>query len=111
MNGLQFIYGGHSSQFESIVFIGFSFHIGPFPSIFIGGTNNRFVPGVLSEIADPARRSTGLHDDEIDFVFFEECSEELSLRGDIKEGVLSGFGVKEAAHGIEFSEIESENLH
>jgi len=35
---------------------------------------------------------------------------ELSLRGGIKEGVLSGFGVKEAAHGIEFSEIESETF-
>ena len=35
----------------------------------------------------------------------------MSVRGGIKEGVLSGFGVKEAAHSIEFSEIESENFH
>ena len=39
-----------------------------------------------------------------------KCCEELSIGGGIKEGMLLGFGVKEAAHGIEFSEIESENL-
>jgi hypothetical protein len=65
----------------------------------------------LSQIVDPTRWPTGLHDHEVDFVFFEEGSEELSVRGCIEKGVLSGFGVKEAAHGIEFSEIESENFH
>jgi len=69
------------------------------------------VPGALREIADPTRWPIGLHDDEIDFVFFEEVSEKLSVRGCIEERVLLGFGVKEAAHGIEFSELEGENFH
>ena len=42
-------------------------------------------------------------------MFFGEGSEELSVRSCIKEGVLSVFGVKEAAYGIECSKIESEN--
>lgn len=51
------------------VIAGFSFHIGPFPSIFIGVTKNHFVPGVLSEIAVPARRPKDLHGHELGFKY------------------------------------------
>jgi hypothetical protein len=44
-------------------------------------------------------------------VFLEEGVEVISFGGSVQKRVLSGFGVEKAAHGIEFSEIESENFH
>ena len=61
----------HTGQFKPVVFVGFSFHIGPLPSIFIGGTKDCFMPSVLSEVVDPTRWSTGFHDHEVNFVHFE----------------------------------------
>ena len=42
---------------------------------------------------------------------FEESVEVISFGESVEKGVLSGFGVEKAAHGIELTEIQSENFH
>ena len=41
----------------------------------------------------------------------EESVEVTSFGGSVQKRVLSGFGVEKAAHGIELTEIQSENSH
>jgi hypothetical protein len=43
-------------------------------------------------------------------VVLEESVEVISFGGSIEKRVLSSFGVEKAAHGVEFSEIQSENF-
>ena len=40
----------------------------------------------------------------------EESVEVISFGGSVQKRVLSGFGVEKAAHGIELTEIQSENF-
>ena len=65
----------------------------------------------FQERIDPARGATGFHDAEVNFVAFEDSGEVcwVSCRG--YEPVLASRGIKEAAHGVEFAEVKSENLH
>jgi hypothetical protein len=44
-------------------------------------------------------------------MMLEDGRQVLAIGGGIEEGVASGFGIKEAAHGVEFSEVKSENVH
>jgi hypothetical protein len=44
-------------------------------------------------------------------VVLEESVEVISFGGSAQKRVLSGFGVEKAAHGVEFSEVKSENFH
>jgi hypothetical protein len=44
-------------------------------------------------------------------VVLEESVEVISFGGSFQKRVLSGFGVEKAAHGIEHTEIQSENFH
>ena len=44
-------------------------------------------------------------------MFLEESVEVISFGGSVQKRVLSGFGVEKAAHGIELTEIQSENFH
>lgn len=62
------------------------------------------------QVVDPAGGAARVHNDEIDFVFLEEGVEVISFGGSVQKRVLSGFGVEKAAHGVEFSEIQSENF-
>ncbi len=41
----------------------------------------------------------------------EESVEVISFGGSVQKRVLSGFGVEKDAHGIELTEIQSENSH
>ena len=62
------------------------------------------------QVVDPAGGAARFHNDEIDFVFLEEGVEVISFGGSVQKRVLSGFGVEKAAHGIELTEIQSENF-
>lgn len=64
----------------------------------------------VGQVVDPAGGAARFHNDEIDFVFLEEGVEVISFGGSVQKRVLSGFGVEKAAHGVEFSEIQSENF-
>lgn len=64
----------------------------------------------VGQIIDPSRGATCFHNDDVDFVFFEEGVEVISFGGSVQKRVLSGFGVEKAAHGIELTEIQSENF-
>jgi hypothetical protein len=44
-------------------------------------------------------------------VVLEESVEVISFGRSVQKRVLSGFGVEKAAHGIELTEIQSENSH
>ena len=65
----------------------------------------------LGQIVDPAGRSAGFHDDEVDFVLLEDRIQVTPLGRRIEEGMFPSFSVKKTAHGIEFAEIKSENFH
>ena len=103
--------GDHASELEGIVFVGFSFDVGPSPGFLVGGADEGLQSERLSEVVDPARGAAGLHDDEVDFLAFEDGGEvsRVGCRGE--EPVLASSGVKEAAHGVEFAEVKSENIH
>jgi hypothetical protein len=87
VNGFELIHRSHARELEGIVFVGFAFDVTPLASVFVGG------------------------DDEIDFVVLEESVEVISFGRSVQKRVLSGFGVEKAAHGIELTEIQSENFH
>ena len=42
---------------------------------------------------------------------FEECVKAISFCRSLEKRVLSSFGIEKATHGIELTEIESENFH
>lgn len=80
------------------------------PSVFVGGADESFKAVADGQVVDPAGGAARVHNDEIDFVFLEEGVEVISFGGSVQKRVLSGFGVEKAAHGVEFSEIQSENF-
>jgi hypothetical protein len=63
------------------------------------------------QVVDPSRRPARFHDDEIDLVLLEDGSEVIAVGGSVQKGVFPSFGVEKAAHGIELTEVESENFH
>ncbi len=111
MDRLELLHGGHACELESVVLVNLAFDVAPFPGVFVGGADERLVAQALREIVDPAGRSAGFHDDEISFVLFEDGGEVITIGGRVKELVFASFCVEEAVHGIEFTEIESENFH
>ncbi len=44
-------------------------------------------------------------------MLLEDRREVVSIGGRVEKRVFSSFGVEKAAHGIEFTKIESENFH
>ena len=44
-------------------------------------------------------------------MFLKEGVEVISFGGSVQKRVLTGFGVEKAAHGIELTEVKSENFH
>ena len=108
-SGIEFLHGNHAGELGRIIFIGFSFDVGPSPGFFVGGTDEGFQAQRLSQIVDPARGATGFHHDEVNFLAFEDSGElgRIGFRGE--ESVLASCGVEKAAHGVEFAEVE--NLH
>lgn len=111
VNGFQFVHGSHPSQLECVILVGLAFDVGPLPSIFVCRTDECGEVVALGQIVDPAGRSAGLHDDEVDFVLFEDRVQVIPLGRCVQECVFPSFSVKKAAHGIEFAEIKSENFH
>ena len=110
MNGFELIHCCHTSELEGIVFVGFAFDVTPLPSVFVGGADEGFHAVADGQVVDPAGGSARFHDDAVDFVVLEERVEVISFGGSVQKRVLSGFGVEKAAHGIELTEIQSENL-
>jgi hypothetical protein len=101
----------HFSVQQGAVAIGISFDIGPPPSFLVGAADERAVTMNLSEIVDPTRRTTGLHDDEVSLGAFENAIDVLHRRGQGDEAGLTHLGVNEAGDGVEFSEVKCEKLH
>ncbi len=93
------------------VFQAFSPESMAFPGVFVGGADECFVAKVHGEVVDPSGRAARFHDDEIAFVFFEERGKVVSIGWGIDELVFASFGVVKATHGIELTEVESENDH
>ena len=50
---LELVHGGHAGELESIVLIGFSFDVTPFPRVFVGGADESFVSETGGKIVDP----------------------------------------------------------
>ena len=111
MHGLELLHGDHAGQLERVVLVSFSFDVGPPPGFFVGGADEGFQAQRLSQIVDPARGAAGFHDNEVNFLAFEGSGEVGRIGFCREESVLSCCGVKEAAHGVEFAEVKSENLH
>lgn len=88
-------HGSHTSQLQSIVLIGLELDIGPLPGVFVGRADKRLKVVALGQIVDPAGRSTGLHDDDVDFMFSEDCLQVIPLGGSVKEGMFPSFRVKQ----------------
>ena len=80
-------------------------------SVFVGRANERFQVQADRQVIDPARRATGFHDDQVDFVLLEYRSEIISLGSSGKKLVFTSFRVEKAAHRLELAEIQSENFH
>ncbi len=113
VNGYEFVHGSHAGELKGVVFVCLAFDVGPTPSIFVGGADESFESETHCKIVDPSGGSTSFHDDEVDLVLvlFEDGGEVVSIGGRVKKRVFSSFGVEKAAHGIELTEVESENFH
>ncbi len=109
--GFEFAHGGHASEFESVVSVGFPFDVGPPPGFFVGGADECFESARFCQIVDPSRGAAGLHDDEVGFAVLEDAGEVFSRGGCGEKLRFASFGVEEAANGVEFAEVQCENLH
>ena len=96
----------HASELECVVAIGLSLGVLPRPGFVIGATNDRFEFHLVTQIADPPRRSTRFHDNQIDFFRGKELLQVVTLRTDGFKVVLSRACVVETADGVEFAKIE-----
>ncbi len=72
-------------------------------------SNECFESKADRKVIDPSGGSAGFHDNEIDFVFFEDSGEVIPIGCGVEKRVFPSFGVEKAAHGIELTEVESEN--
>ena len=88
------------------VAIGFAFGIFPGPGFVVGATNDRLEIHFVAHIADPPRRSTRLHDDQIDFLRGKELPQVVALRTDEFETVFARLHVLNTSDGVEFAKIE-----
>ncbi|TWU10273.1 hypothetical protein Pla52o_57290 [Novipirellula galeiformis] len=111
VDGFEFSHGSHASEFEGVVTIGSAFDVGPPPSFLVGATDECFQSVTLSQVIDPARRATSFHDDEVSFRILEDTGDGFPVGGRGEELGFSGFGVEEAGNGVEFAEVQCENLH
>jgi hypothetical protein len=90
----EFIHGRHPRQFEGVVLVGLAFDVGPLPGIFVGRADEGLDSQADSQVIDPARRPTGLHDNQIDLVLFEDRCQVAAIRSGIKESVFASFESK-----------------
>ena len=65
----------------------------------------------LTQIVDPATRSTGFHDDHIDLVVLKDCRQVASCRCRRLEAMFLCVRIKKAAHRVELTEVDCENVH
>jgi len=63
----------------------------------------RLDPSEQSIRISGTRSRPGFHDDDVDFVLFEDCLQVIPLGGRIKEGMFPSFRVKKTAHSIELA--------
>ncbi len=63
----------------SIVLVGLSFDVNPPPGVLVGGANKGLQSQADGQVVDPAGGPAGFHDDEIDFVVFEDGCEIVSI--------------------------------
>ncbi len=81
VDAFELTHGGHASELECIVAVGFSLDVGPPPGFFVGTADECFVSVSFRQIVDPSRGSAGLQDDEVGFGIFENAVDVFSLGG------------------------------
>ena len=91
VNGFKLVHGRHSSQFQCIVFVGFAFHVGPGPSIFVGRAGERLEFKTLCKIVDPTRWAASFHDDEFGRIFLEDFREIITIGSGVNELMFASF--------------------
>ena len=111
MDRLEFAHGGHTSKFEGVVLVSFSFDVAPLPGVFVSGTDERFLPKAYGEVVDPARRTASFHDNEVAFSLLEKSCKVVSFGSSVDELMFARSGIINATHGIELAEVKSENDH
>ena len=72
VDSFEFIQDIQSSELKSVVAIGLSLDVGPFPCIFIGRANERLKSQLFAKSADPPARPTRFHDDDVNVLEFED---------------------------------------
>jgi hypothetical protein len=80
-------------------------------SVVVGGADESFQVVADGRVVDPVGGAARFHDDEVVFVFFEHGLKVVPIGGSVQDEYLRFFGVEKAAHGIEVTDIQRENLH
>ena len=110
VDGFELVHGDHASQLERVFIVGFSLDVGPSPGFFVGRADESFQAQRYRQIVDPSRWPTSLHHDQIDLFALENDGQVNRIGSGREKAVLASRSIKEAAHGVEFSEIQCENL-
>ena len=79
------------SEFQCVVFVGRSFDVTPFSSVFVGGADESFVSEADGQVVEPAGWPASFHDDNLAFGFLEERREVVSFGGGIAELMFLSF--------------------
>ena len=111
VDGFELVHGDHAIQLEPVVIVGFSLDAGPSPGFFVGIADESSQAQRYRQIVDPSRCPTSLHHDQIDLFALENDGQVNRIGSGREKAVLASRSIKEAAHGVEFSEIQCENLH
>jgi hypothetical protein len=107
----EFSHGGQAGKLQRVVFVGLAFDVGPPPGVFVGRADERVEAVFHRQVIDPPRRSTGFHDNEVSLAVAKELREVLAFGGRRDKLATSSLGVKVAGDGVEFAEVQCENLH
>ena len=100
-----------SRQFERVVFVRLAFDVLPLPGRVVGAADKRLETQFLAQVADPAAGPTRFHHDQVNLVILEDGREIVPCRRHCLKTIFLRFGLVKAAHRIEFSKVNCENLH
>ena len=100
-----------SSQLERVVFVRLAFDVLPLPGRIVGAADKRLETQLLAQVADPTAGPTGFHHDQVNLVILEDRREIVPCRRHRLKSIFLRFGIEKAAHRVEFSEVDCENVH